>query len=246
MAVIDVPIDMADVERLDRFAVGMMPAVDSDAMRFFRQAIREDHVLFDTGDELSERLVSAIDFDELVVLVKRGRCFAVFGEWLGLERRSAQRKISSEILAVMSEAVAASAMAWAVFGVMGMREKSASLPTARWSGMTKYLAECLFPYETVPSASMVLSDRRKSGMLPPKDLLEDGRFAIFAPEVLDDASQLRAGRAIGGRGGSLTVGAGMCGFVAHSPSPGPCTVEGEGVTGSTRGVPSALSVGRSF
>lgn len=85
VAVIDVPIDMADVERLDRLAVSLMPAVDGDAMRFFRQAIGEHDVFLDPGDELAERLVPTLVFDELVVLEKRGRCFAVFGEWPGLE-----------------------------------------------------------------------------------------------------------------------------------------------------------------
>ena len=42
VAVIDVPIDVADVERLYRLAVGVMPAVDGDAVRFFLEAVGED------------------------------------------------------------------------------------------------------------------------------------------------------------------------------------------------------------
>src|SRR5262245_33494645 len=80
VAVIDVPIDVADGQRLDRFAVWIMPAIDGDAMRPLQQAVGHDHVLFDPRNEQPQRMAAALLFDNLVMLIERRRSIAVLGK----------------------------------------------------------------------------------------------------------------------------------------------------------------------
>ena len=124
MAVIDVRIDMADVKRLNRLAAGMVPAVDGNAVRFLGQSVAQDNILFYAGHEQTRLCTPPLLLDDLVMLIKRGRRFTILREWPGIELQLGLPINLVGKFAVVNEASAASAIAWAVCGVIGRRKKS--------------------------------------------------------------------------------------------------------------------------
>jgi hypothetical protein len=131
VAVVHVPVYVTDVQRLNRLAVELVPAVDGDFVGLFLEPVRDHDVLLDPRDQLSQGLAGALRLDHVVVLDERLDRFPRRAQRLRLELHLGVGVHVVEIFRVIIEQPNAAAMRVAVAGVMGTRKKSSSVPTAR-------------------------------------------------------------------------------------------------------------------
>ena len=68
VAVIDVPVDVDDGERLDRFPIELVPAINGDAVRLLVEPVGHHDILLDPRDEFSQLSACPLFFNDRVVL----------------------------------------------------------------------------------------------------------------------------------------------------------------------------------
>ena len=63
----------------------MMPAIDGDTVRLLREAIGQDDIFFNAGNEQPKLFPFPLALDDFLMLIERGCGFAIFRERLRLE-----------------------------------------------------------------------------------------------------------------------------------------------------------------